>query len=62
MSVTTMSKYMTIPAAAAAANVSHSTLRRQIAAGALPVIRVGGCVRVMDETLAAFMAAHEVSA
>lgn len=62
MSITTVPKYLTIPQAAVFANVSARTLQRQVAAGTLPVIRIGGCVRIMDETLAAFMAANEVSA
>jgi len=54
-------KYLTIPQAAKVANVSSRTLEREVAAGTLPVIRIRGCVRVMDETLFAFMAGNEAA-
>jgi len=57
--ITHLPKYLTIPEAARVANVSHSTLRREITAGHLATIRLRGCVRVMDETLAQFMASNE---
>lgn len=62
MSVSTIPGSLTVTQAARAANVSPSTIRREIAAGHLSPVRIGGrVVRVLDEELARWMRASQVS-
>lgn len=48
-----------VPEAAKVMGLSASTLRRQVAAGALPVVQVGRSTRVTAEALAQFVSARE---
>ena len=62
MSVSTIPGSLTVTQAARAANVSKSTIRREIAAGHLNPVRIGGrVVRVLDEELARWMRASQVA-
>lgn len=49
-------RLLTINEAAARLTVSLKTLRRLIAAGSLPVVRIGGLVRIRPEDLTNFIA------
>ena len=63
MTVSTMPGSLTVAEAARAANVSKSTIRREIAAGELHPVRIGGrVVRVLDEELARWIRSKQVGA
>ena len=46
---------LTVPQAAAALAVSERTVRSMIAAGALPIVRVGRAIRIHSDDLRAFV-------
>ncbi len=55
-------RLLTLEEAAGLLGCSPRTLRRRIAAGALPVFRDGALVRVPERALAAYVADHTLSA
>jgi len=55
VSVTPLPNWYTVPEAAVETRFSAWTLRQEIKAGRLRARRVGKCVRVLDEDLAAWM-------
>lgn len=50
-----MPDLFTIPAAAARLSVHPETLRRAIRAGTLSCYRIGGCIRISDDQLTAYL-------
>jgi excisionase family DNA binding protein len=55
MSVVRLPGVLTVPEAAAQVAVSTGTLRKEIKKGNLRARRIGRCVRVLDEDLAAWL-------
>jgi len=55
MSVARLPGVLTVPEAAAQAAVSAGTLRKEIKRGNLRARRIGRCVRILDEDLAAWL-------
>lgn len=56
-----LARLLTLPEAAAILSLSLKTLRRRIAAGALPVIRDGRALRVHPRDLERYVAARRSS-
>ena len=52
----TAPRLLTVRATADRLQVAEKTVRRLIAAGALPTHRIGGCVRVSEDDLLVFLA------
>jgi excisionase family DNA binding protein len=50
-----MSKFLTIAEVAERLNISEKTLRKWVGDGILPGFKLGGCVRVDEGDLAAFI-------
>jgi excisionase family DNA binding protein len=48
-------RLLTVRATADRLQVAEKTIRRLIAAGALPTHRIGGCVRVSEDDLLVFL-------
>jgi excisionase family DNA binding protein len=59
MSVVRLPGVLTVPEAAAQVAVSAGTLRNEIKMGNLRARRIGRCVRILDEDLAAWLRADE---
>jgi len=57
MSVARLPGVLTVPEAASQVAVSAGTLRKEIRDGNLRVRRIGRCVRILDEDLAAWLRA-----
>jgi excisionase family DNA binding protein len=55
MSVARLPGVLTVPEAATQAAVSAGTLRKEIKKGNLRARRIGRCVRILDEDLAAWL-------
>jgi excisionase family DNA binding protein len=55
MSVARLPGVLTVPEAAAQAAVSAGTLRKEIKRGNLRARRIGRCIRILDEDLAAWL-------
>jgi len=55
MSVVRLPGVLTVPEAAAQVAVSAGTLRNEIKKGNLRARRIGRCVRILDEDLAAWL-------
>jgi excisionase family DNA binding protein len=53
-----VTKLRTIDETAELFGTSSRSVRRLIASGALPAIRLGRCVRIADDDIAAFLAAN----
>jgi len=59
MSVARLPGVLTVPEAAAQVAVSAGTLRNEIKKGNLRARRIGRCVRILDEDLAAWLRADQ---
>jgi excisionase family DNA binding protein len=59
MSVVRLPGVLTVPEAAAQVAVSAGTLRNEIKKGNLRARRIGRCVRILDEDLAAWLRADQ---
>ena len=55
MSVARLPGVLTVPEAATQAAVSAGTLRKEIKKGNLRARRIGRCIRILDEDLAAWL-------
>ena len=55
MSVARLPGVLTVPEAATQAAVSAGTLRKEIKRGNLRARRIGRCIRILDEDLAAWL-------
>jgi excisionase family DNA binding protein len=61
VSVARLPGVLTVPEAAMQAAVSTGTLRNEIKKGNLRARRIGRCVRILDEDLAAWLRADEMT-
>ena len=59
--ITPLPRFFLVPEAAAEANVSPWTIRQEVKRGNLRARRLGRCVRILDEDLAAWMRGADAS-